>query len=132
MKTTRADTPRAEFEAAVGDAVGVETAAAVHAAAGAQSRFLSNLVAEGLVSSAYAASSPGAQALANIVSPTCSCDCRDATSPVAYLADLLDYAVKHLRKVTFTNGLLGEYFRDAAFGSKHLERVESAVDLASY
>ena len=72
---------------------------------------LSNLLTGTLVNGTN--SSAPAVAGAALAAPVlCDCDCHDATSPLAYLADLLDYAIKHLRSVIFADGLRGEYFTD--------------------
>jgi hypothetical protein len=123
-----ADAPRDEFVAAMkGRVGGPEKAAALHATASAQSQFLSNVLTGELVNGRNGTA--GTARAIDVVAPElCDCDCRDATSPVAYLADLLDYTIKHLRSVVFASGLRGEYFADTSFGANSLERVDTTVD----
>ena len=124
-----ADTPRDEFVSAVARGVGgAEKATALHAVASAQSQFLSNVLTGARVEARNGGSAGTARAVDAVLPELCNCDCRDASSPVAYLADLLDYAIKHLQNVVFSSGLRGEYFTDTSFGAKALERIDPTVD----
>ena len=124
-----ADAPRDGFVAKVGRRVGgAEKAAALHAVATAQSQFLSNVLTGERVQARPGGAAGTGRAVDAVSPELCDCDCRDATSPVAYLADLLDYAIKHLRSVVFSAGLRGEYFADTSFGTKALDQVDATVN----
>jgi hypothetical protein len=80
-----AETEQPELERILGDDAPPQAASALRAAASAQSRLASTLLVDRLASTAAAT--------------TCGCNaCRNATSPLAYLADLLTYAVGHVRQ----------------------------------
>lgn len=91
-----------EIATALGDEPGSDRAAVLHANAKAQSAFLQN-VATGFVANA----ATGIQItedenidhpIHKVLPETCGCkDCEAAVSPRAYLADLMQYAIDHLR-----------------------------------
>lgn len=114
--------PREEFVARVGRRLSRPAAESVYMAAQAQQRLLVNArlgVATG------STSLPG-----NNATPTlpCNCDnCQSATSPAAYLADLLDYAVEHLSIVEISSGLRGQYFADS-FSTPVAERIDAQIN----
>src|SRR6184192_3447575 len=85
---------RAAFVAATRDNLGNLEAARVHAVARAQTAALNNLWT-GLRARPELVG-PDA---ADLLVPDCKCDdCHAATSPLAYLASLLDYAIGHVKK----------------------------------
>ncbi len=93
--------PRTEFVAAVRDQVGDFKAARMHVEARAQTMYLNNVLTGILAARANGHSTlpyGDVQAIESDTEPTkCGCkDCEAAVSPLAYLADLLDYAVTHL------------------------------------
>jgi hypothetical protein len=97
-----ANTTRASFVSAVQDKLGTDAAAELHAKADAQAKFLGQVLlglqaehANGFPSSLPGVTNP---AVPELFESKCACeDCEAAVSPLAYLADLLDYAVMHLR-----------------------------------
>ncbi|WP_331753576.1 hypothetical protein OIA45_40765 (plasmid) [Streptomyces chartreusis] len=77
---------RAEFISAAPDGIDEERATAIHAGAIAQTAFLDQV---GLADEVDAQGTGGA---------SCGCrECETAVSPLAYLANLLDYCLQHLR-----------------------------------
>jgi hypothetical protein len=117
--------PRDEFVAKVGRRLPREVAAALHDATAVQERVLANVVAAGRTGAAAATT---VQTVDQAVDASCGCEeCRSAAGPAAYLADLLDYGVRHLRRVVAGRGLRGEYFA-GAFALKRLERVDATID----
>lgn len=100
-----ADTPHSEFVAQVtnGDGVIKEIdATRLHATATAQTRLLNNMMQGIAANNANGFKLLEAQvenAGAPLFQPSCGCsDCQSAVSPAAYLATLLDYSLKHIRK----------------------------------
>jgi hypothetical protein len=92
--------PRDEFVARAGDLVGDVVAAGIHASAVARTAFLNNVIASARVADATRSRAvlPDNVRLPEPLQPTCGCkDCQSAVSPLAYLADLLDYTIDHLR-----------------------------------
>jgi hypothetical protein len=92
--------PRDEFVARAGDLVGDVVAAGIHASAVARTAFLNNVIANVRVADATRSRPvlPENVQLPEPLRPSCGCkDCQAAVSPLAYLADLLDYTVDHLR-----------------------------------
>ncbi|MCQ3976648.1 MAG: hypothetical protein DPW09_24715, partial [Anaerolineae bacterium] len=84
--TSIVQTPRETFIAATAGQIGTEQAGQIHQVAQAQTAFLNNIITGLRVSAAN--------------NPTTAQDCPDcqtAVSPLAYLADLLDYGLKHIR-----------------------------------
>lgn len=103
---------RTEFIAAVRDQVGDFKAARMHVEARAQTMYLNNALTGILAARANGHSIVpygDVQVVESDVSPTkCGCkDCEAAVSPLAYLADLLDYAQKRIKKEQ--HGLKREY-----------------------
>jgi hypothetical protein len=84
--TSIAQTPRETFMGATAGQIGNEQAGQIHAVAQAQTAFLNNVITGLRVS---AANNPA-------TAEDCP-DCQTAVSPLAYLADLLDYGLKHIR-----------------------------------
>ena len=130
-----ADIAEVSRESVVGQLDGVmgrQQAAALHAAATLQSRYLANVMtADRVDPSGGAAISPLAASTG--LGEVCGCpSCNDATSPLAYLADLLDYAVKHVAKITTIHGLQGNYFDGTAFPPDdhqlRLTRADAVID----
>lgn len=97
-----ANRPRARFVSDFHTGEGGDLKAALlHAEAVASTKFLDN-VATGVITSfanGYAAPLSGVDpAVFDAFTAKCACKtCESAVSPLAYLADLLDYAVTHLR-----------------------------------
>jgi peptidoglycan hydrolase-like protein with peptidoglycan-binding domain len=97
-----ANQPRARFVSDFHtDAGGDLKTALLHAEAVASTKFL-DTVATGVIAdfaNGYAAPLPGVDpAVSDAFATKCACKaCESAVSPLAYLADLLDYAVTHLR-----------------------------------
>jgi hypothetical protein len=88
-----AATPVAAFVSAVGTGLGTKEARALHATAVAVHRFILNRA----VANWTARSTSATGASPPPISADCQCqDCQSATSPLAYLADLLDYTVRHV------------------------------------
>ncbi len=80
--------------------IGDYQSALIYEKAVVQSQFLNN-IGTGAMADAANGYKEGIHKLLgdSAVSPPCHCrDCESAVSPLAYLVDLLDYAVKHLRK----------------------------------
>ena len=108
--STIAHTPQSEFVArmARGDgALNELEAEKLHVAATAQTRLLDNMLVERAVNIANGFRFDGADP-ANPpdggAAPVCNCaDCEAAVSPAAYLATLLDYALKNIRRNTVEN-----------------------------
>jgi len=93
-----ADASRERFVEVLGGQIGADRVAALHGVAIAQVGYL-----ETVLSGLRAGEANGWETLENptlqaALPPSCGCeDCKDATSPAAYLADLMDYALRHLR-----------------------------------
>ena len=99
--TDIADVPRDTFVASLGSSTEVKRAEAIHAAATAQTRFLKNVITDFRVNAAGRAEAKYSASMGEVIPPICGCEkCKNATGPMAYLADLLDYALRHL----FYNG----------------------------
>jgi Tc toxin complex TcA C-terminal TcB-binding domain/Putative peptidoglycan binding domain len=89
--------PEATFVDALGDVVGAEVARDVHAAAEIQTGYLTQVLTHVRLGGGGPVS--WQERIDAAVGRACGCpDCRNALSPIAYLADLLDYAVRHLRE----------------------------------
>lgn len=119
-----AETPQAAFVAAVEGRLNKDKAAALHVAATVQSLFLSNIIT-GL----HLYSDGSTQQKADVLSKMCNCpDCRNALSPMAYLVDLLNYAIQHLKQngnlVTLTalQNRFGQPFRDLPNACEQMEK----------
>ncbi|MEO7242015.1 MAG: neuraminidase-like domain-containing protein, partial [Variovorax sp.] len=73
-------------------------AEALHAAATAQTRFLEGRITDFRVNAGGRAETKYAALMEKAIPAGCGCEkCKDATSPMAYLADLLDFALRHLK-----------------------------------
>src|SRR5262245_8580029 len=98
-----ANASRSDFVAATREHLGVTEAARVHAVANAQSSLLNNVLTGVMANAAngFSTEIDGrdlAQTLPIAQAEECHCeDCQNALSPLAYLADLLDYAMKHVK-----------------------------------
>ncbi|MEU5323661.1 neuraminidase-like domain-containing protein [Streptomyces sp. NPDC021056] len=94
-----ARTPRAAFVSALGGHLPATTAGAVHEAATLQAPYLSSVLNDLRLSASPTGpgGTTGSAVLAAALPATCECrDCNSATSPAAYLADLLDYTLGRL------------------------------------
>lgn len=98
-----ADAPRAAFVSALAPSIGVYRAAELKKRAEAQAKVLTNIAVglrSGLVNGYLAPPGVGDIGLdGNVIAPTqCGCqDCEAAVSPLAYLADLLEYTVSYVK-----------------------------------
>lgn len=92
-----AETPPQTFAESLAGELSREEALAIHRSAGAEAGILANLITD--ARTAESAGDPAfATALMSVTSPACGCNsCMNATGPLVYLADLLDYAVRHMR-----------------------------------
>jgi hypothetical protein len=90
--------PRSHFVTAVGDRLGETAAGRVWTEAVTQTRSLNNVLALARTGIVNGFASPRFDPrILELFPATCGCkDCEAAVSPLAYLADLLDYAVTHL------------------------------------
>jgi hypothetical protein len=97
-----AEAPRGEFVARVAPTVGDAAAVRMHADAVAQTGYLTNLLAAWRAErgTGYAVDGQdGVAASAGEATARCHCDdCETAISPGAYLAELVDYALRRLRR----------------------------------
>ena len=90
-----ARTPAAAFVKSLDGRVESARAAVIHDAAIGQVRVLNNIITATRLGDGPPAVAQYAQ---NAATRSCNCEaCINATGPLAYLADLLDYAVRHLR-----------------------------------
>jgi hypothetical protein len=91
---------RADFVKRVGEAVGEARAYALHGSSDAQAKFLDSVAAGMEVTLAEGRNGWTAGLDLEVIDPVpCRCrDCEAAVSPLAYLADLLDYARQRLRE----------------------------------
>lgn len=102
-----AATPPDVFVRSLRDTVGEAEARALHTAAVVQLRALTNVSTLVRVEAAAGRAQHG-QALQSAIPATCECeDCRSALSPMAYLADLIDYASRHITEQGNPIGRLG-------------------------
>jgi hypothetical protein len=122
-----AQAPRPAFVAALDGHLPATTAGSVHDAATLQAPYLNGVLNDLRLAAPYgepAASSAMAAALPS----TCECrDCDNATSPVAYLADLLDYALGRLTyngapiTLSFLEGRFHQPFRNLPLSCEALD-----------
>ncbi|MBI3969614.1 MAG: hypothetical protein HY329_28560, partial [Chloroflexi bacterium] len=94
-----ASASRADFVAAAGDKLDDSKAAQLHTAARAQTRFAASVLADVRthLANGFTPTAPVPQ-VPGLPQATCGCrSCEAAVGPVAYLADLLDYALAHLK-----------------------------------
>jgi Tc toxin complex TcA C-terminal TcB-binding domain len=108
---TIARTPEPTFLAALGDDLDEEQAGEIHRAADVQAGLLANVLTQARLGIAGSSIQRRVDAA---VPRACGCpDCLNALSPMAYLADLLDYAVRHLleNQAPLTLTRLAERFR---------------------
>lgn len=96
-----ARTTRADFVSAIGEQQGDFKAAQLQVKARAQTNFLNNIAASVGADLANGLPNPltdDSESTKDIFNPTCSCQsCEAATSPVAYLADLWDFAIAKIK-----------------------------------
>jgi hypothetical protein len=105
-----ARTPERLFTEALGDGVPAQAARDIHRAADVQAGVLLNVLTHVRLGGGTATMRSRIDAA---IPQSCGCsDCRNVLSPLAYLANLLDYAVRHLREsgAPFTLSRLGERF----------------------
>lgn len=117
---TIARTPLGDFVSAVAEDIGEQKASLLHMRARAQDGYLTNILTRARADYANGLSPESGidwggiqQQYPGIAFVTCTCkDCESAVSPGAYLADLLSYALKHLRNegVPITLHWLGDNF----------------------
>lgn len=70
----------------------------LHTVASVQARMLSNEVTANKIETQFGLGLAGNRPLDKVLPPLCGCDdCHQAISPLAYLADLLNYAMRHVR-----------------------------------
>jgi hypothetical protein len=101
----------------------------IHAIAQDQTRVLISMIFEAQVDAAFEQRSDLPKALQDVLPQTCGCsECQSAMSPIAYLADLLDYAIHHLRNngqsvtLTFLQERFHQPFRDLPTSCAELDR----------
>src|SRR6266516_4141583 len=122
-------TARPAFIAALRDKLGELEAAKLHAQASAQTAFLRNILTEARTAEGTGTSVDLIRALSGNGAGTgtpCHCDCNTAVSPLAYLADLLDYASQHL--VAPKMGLTGDYFDNIDLTARKLTSVDPQIN----
>jgi hypothetical protein len=99
-----AETPCPEYLEKIKDAISIslldeKRARELHALAQRQIMVLHNIYTENAVNKAHRSQ---AKAMMYVDVPTplqgCDCDCQSAVSPLAYLTDLLDYAITNVRR----------------------------------
>ena len=100
--------PQTSFMRATAESLGMKQAAQLHVMATAQSQLLDNVLAgigadlaSGLKTKIFNSviEKWASDEIRTIFTSKCDCaDCESAVSPLAYLADLLDYAVNHVKK----------------------------------
>ena len=124
-----ANVSRQTFVASLGSSLEVSGAEALHAAATAQTRFLENTIAAFRVNTSDRAEAKYSAVIEEVMPPTCGCEnCKSATSPMAYLADLLDYALRHLKHngaavtLTFLQDRFHQPFRDLPATCEQMEK----------
>src|SRR6266567_1848947 len=111
-----AEVPRSLFVNITRDQLGDFKAAQLHVQARAEAHFLDNLLTGIKVDAANGyTSTDQLLAIANSASQdACNCrDCESAVSPLAYLYDLLTYAVKHLKY--FNNPITLQFLTDRLY-----------------
>lgn len=90
---------RSAFVTATQAQLGDARAARLHVEALAQMTFLNNLAAQTRTIAQLNPALTANDLPLSIPAPPCACeDCRSAVSPGAYLTDLADYAIRHLRR----------------------------------
>ncbi len=110
-----ADITRTTQKEFIGELKGVgikeDTASLIHAKAAAQSAFLTNVLTNLRADLANNVDMP--KSLPALPYPQqCSCrECESATSPLAYLADLLDYVITHVKQTSTKKQKKWEYKR---------------------
>jgi hypothetical protein len=115
---------RTEFLTSVAGALPDAQAEQVHRAAQAQTALLSNVLA--------GERADGANGYATLTGLTRPCECKDcqaAISPLAYLADLLDYASQHLRR-SLSHLISGSRPAVCSWGSDRLDLFVLGKDYA--
>jgi len=128
-----AQRPRAAFVAALDGHLSATTAGSVHDAANLQAPYLNGVLNDLRLAAPYGEPT-ASTAMAAALPSTCECrDCDNATSPVAYLVDLLDYALGRLTyngapiTLSFLEGRFHQPFRDLRLSCEALDtRVRQA------
>ena len=96
-----AQATRADFVSAIGEQQGDFKAAQLQVKARAQTNFLNNVAASVGADLANGLPNPltdDSESSKDVFKPTCSCQsCEAATSPLAYLADLLDFSISKVK-----------------------------------
>ncbi|NMF84104.1 neuraminidase-like domain-containing protein [Nodosilinea sp. P-1105] len=98
--TAIAQALRTDFVSLSAETLGDFKAAQLQVSSRAQTQFLNNVVTGLSVETANGQppSIPPSAAVSNLVADVCRCkNCSSAVSPAAYLVDLLDYAIAHLK-----------------------------------
>ena len=129
-----AGAPRAAFVSGAHEVLGDFGAARLHVEAWAQARFAENVIAG--LKAARANDLPlglngkaDTPLMKKVVPITCGCpDCKAAVGPLAYLADLLNYALDHLKKTRTVPGLKAYYFDNIDLTGLKLIRTDDIVE----
>lgn len=108
------ETPR-RFAARMEGALDSGLSTRIHTVASVQARILSNEITANKIETQFGLGLAGNRPLEKILPPLCGCDdCHDATNPLMYLADLLKYALSHVRfngnTITLTD-LEGKFYQ---------------------
>ncbi|MGZ4432137.1 MAG: Tc toxin subunit A-related protein [Trebonia sp.] len=122
-----AQTTRAAFAAALDGHLSAAAAGAVHDAATVQAPYLNGVLNDLRLASPYGEPT-ASRAMAAALPSSCECrDCDNAASPVAYLADLLDYTLARLTyngtpvTLSFLQGRFHQPFRDLPLSCEALD-----------
>ena len=104
-----------DFVGSLAGSIDADQAKELHSIATAQTSLLNNMITGQRVSNGGTAQAQ----YSALIAPTCGCEkCQDAASPMAYLADLLDYTLRHLKNngtpvtLTFLQERFHQPFRD--------------------
>jgi hypothetical protein len=114
-----AEMPRNTFIATLQDKLPEEVATKTYNTATVQAKYLTDVLANHQINVANGDKQAISQFLSAALPSVCGCkNCENATSPMAYLFDLLDYAVRHLKyqnnpvTLTFLQNYFHQPFRD--------------------
>lgn len=118
--------PAHTFTSSVKGSIQEKEAQHLHNKSVLYSNYINNVIAESRVRAYSAQKSTGAPEKEPRI---CGCSkCQDATSPLAYLADLLDYTLDHLKTnrssvtLTFLQNRFHQPFRDLPFACAQVEK----------
>ncbi len=117
--------PRVEFVNAVREEIDESRAQQLHAQATAVDMFLHNLMTETAVTAANGFPSPiQKNGATSKTAAKCQCkDCESAVSPLAYLADLLNYAIKNLNvSLSYLTQTFHQPFGDLPVSCEEMEK----------